>query len=672
MKKYRPEIDGLRTIAVFAVILYHAQVNILGHNVFKGGFIGVDIFFVISGYLISSLILKEFKLNGNFSFIDFYQRRARRILPALLFIILLSLPFSWFILLPYDFIEFAKSILYTLGFSSNFYFLFSGLEYSSQNSLLKPFLHTWSLSVEEQFYIFFPIVLIISIKFFKKYTFYLLIMGVLLSLYYADSSSRQNPIFSFYFILTRIWELLIGSILAYIEVYFSRKSKNHLINQSLTILGLLLILHSIFFYNDKANNPSFYTLIPIIGVCLIIWFSQKKEVVTRILSSKIFVTFGLISYSLYLWHFPIFAFARHTEFIQGSMFNKLIIGFLILILSFITYFIIEKPFRDKKKIPIKNFLFFILTSTVFIIIFNFSVILNEGYKNRYSRMITEINTKPWNLLRDDNNNICHEKLDFCFFNKKENDKIFLVGDSHMSSIMYDLKNKVLKEDFSLITMTRRCLGIPKFNFVNASGKIADFCQSNYYEKVSDKISESSNNIIILGGRLPLYLSGSELVERKTGPGIELQDWFRLVHEEDILTTKEGYKKFIEDLLEKENFVILIYPIPEIGFNPLEKLKNLPKKHFQSIKDNDYKKFLTTSFDVFKERTKESFNLLDSIKHKNILRVYPHKLLCNTLIEDKCLIHNDKFLFYSDSHHPSLKTSELINDLILKKIKFLKD
>ena len=171
---YRPEIDGLRAIAAISVILYHAQITILGYQPFKGGFIGVDIFFVISGYLITSIILKELENNGSFSFKHFYERRIRRIIPVLLFVMLLSLPFAWMFLLPSDFVEFSKSILYSLGFNSNHYFHYSGQKYDAENSLLIPFLHTWSLSVEEQFYILFPVILIFTFKYFKKYIFYIL------------------------------------------------------------------------------------------------------------------------------------------------------------------------------------------------------------------------------------------------------------------------------------------------------------------------------------------------------------------------------------------------------------------------------------------------------------------------------------------------------------------
>jgi peptidoglycan/LPS O-acetylase OafA/YrhL len=255
---YRPEIDGLRAIAVGAVILYHAQITILGHQPFKGGFIGVDIFFVISGYLITSIILKELVTTGSFSFKHFYERRIRRILPVLLFVMLVSLPFAWIYLLPNSFIDFSKSILYSLGFSSNFYFHYSGQEYGAvESGLLKPFLHTWSLSVEEQYYILFPIILLITFKYFRKYLIHILILGFVISLGLAEWTSRNYPSASFYFLHTRMWELLAGSILAYFEITKGYRSKNKILNLNTTVTGLILIGHSILFFNDEMLHPSF-------------------------------------------------------------------------------------------------------------------------------------------------------------------------------------------------------------------------------------------------------------------------------------------------------------------------------------------------------------------------------------------------------------------------------
>jgi len=266
---YRPEIDGLRAIAVSAIILYHAQITISGHQLFKGGFIGVDIFFVISGYLITSIILKELFTTGSLSFKYFYQIRIRRIIPALLFVMLVSLPFAWMYLTPSSFVDFSKSILYTLGFSSNFYFYFSGQQYSNDIGLFKPFLHTWSLSVEEQYYILFPIVLLVAFKYLRKYLIHILILGFAISLGLADWGSKNHPSFNFYILPSRMWELVAGSILAYYEITKGYRSKNKLLNLILPVTGLTLIGYS-FFLDHNMLHPSFNTLSSIIVTCFII------------------------------------------------------------------------------------------------------------------------------------------------------------------------------------------------------------------------------------------------------------------------------------------------------------------------------------------------------------------------------------------------------------------
>ena len=194
------------------------QISIYGYQPFKGGFIGVDIFFVISGYLITSIILKELFISSTFSFKRFFERRARRILPVLLTVMLFSLPFAWIFLIPSSLIDFCKSIIFSLGFGSNFYFWYSGQQYGAESGLLKPFLHTWSLSVEEQFYILFPIIILITFRYFKNYLIHVLILGFLISLGLADWVSRNHPSFNFYVLPTRAWELLAGSVMACFEI----------------------------------------------------------------------------------------------------------------------------------------------------------------------------------------------------------------------------------------------------------------------------------------------------------------------------------------------------------------------------------------------------------------------------------------------------------------------
>ena len=660
---YRPEIDGLRAIAVGAVILYHAQITILGYQPFKGGFIGVDIFFVISGYLITSIILKELVTTGTFSFKHFYERRIRRILPALLFVMLVSLPFAWMYLIPSSFIDFSKSILYSLGFSSNFYFHYSGQQYGAESGLLKPFLHTWSLSVEEQFYILFPIVLLITFKYFRKYLIHILILGFVISLGLADWGSRNHPSFNFYVLPTRGWELLAGSILAYFEINNGHRSKNRILNLILPFIGLILIGHSILFFNDEMFHPSFYTLSPIIGVCLIIWFSNKDELITKILSTKLFVGIGLISYSLYLWHYPIFAYSRIIEFIQGSSLNVLLLGIVILALSIFSYYFIERPARNK------NNKFKVVLSLVSILIFtlvviNFNIIKNNGYKNRLPGILTSALSESPRSLLEQKNQTCLDLIG-CKFNITANKKIFLIGDSHANSLSFDLKNKIVEKKFQFILYTMGgCLYFPEFNLTNnKTSKVKRECDYNYFQKLKQTLLNEKNSIIIFVGRFPLYLTNNYFDNLEGG--VEGKEWGdKYVSVGKYENIQSSFKNEISELSNNHK-IILIYPIPEVGWDPYNKIYN------QWVKQNLPKNFnlinVTTSYEVYKDRAKSSFELLDNIQSSNIYRVYPHKLFCDTIVKDRCVIHDDKNVFYDDDDHPSIKGAEMINDLIMKEI-----
>jgi peptidoglycan/LPS O-acetylase OafA/YrhL len=649
---YRPEIDGLRAIAISAVILYHAQITILGHQPFKGGFIGVDIFFVISGYLITSIILKELITTGSFSFKHFYERRLRRILPALLFVMLVSLPFAWMYLMPSNLIDFSKSILYSLGFSSNYYFWYSGHQYGAESEFLKPFLHTWSLSVEEQYYIIFPVVLLITFKYFRKYLIHILILGFVISLGLAEWTSRNFRSTSFYFLHTRMWELLAGSILAYFEIMGGGgiRFKYKIFNLILPSVGLFLIGHSILFFNDKMFHPSFYSLSPIIGVCLIIWFSHKDEIITKILSTKLFVGIGLISYSLYLWHYSIFTFDSITEFTQGSLFYKLFLVAIIVILTIVSYYFIEKPYRNKKY-KFKVIISSILISISILIIVNINFIHKDGYKNRLPEILQKnLIEKPWNLLKNLDGVNCFENIEGCRFNTSFNKKVYIIGDSHMASLAHDLKVRVVKNNYQFITFITSifgaCLYDLSFNNIDIkTEKINEKCKNNYFQKLKQPILNDKNSIFIFGGRFPFYLDNFDNQGRENS--------------------------FKSEVLEisKKHKVILVYPIPEMDWNVPSKLniffKKLPKNiNKREIKISDY---ISSPFQNYKNRAKTSYDLLDSIKSENIYRVYPHKLFCDTIIKNMCATHDDKNIFYADNNHPSSKGAEMINDLIMKEI-----
>ena len=253
---YRPEVDGLRAIAVISVIIYHLQINLYDFRIFSGGFLGVDIFFVISGYLITSIILKELNSTSKFLFLDFYERRARRILPILLVVIIFTSVAGWFILFPAGYLDLAKSILYTLGFSSNFYFFASEAQYQAVSSLFKPLIHTWSLAVEEQYYIIFPFILIFLYRYLKNHILKLLAIAIFLNLFLIHFSGnlKLSPpfieknfsffapafVFDFYFLSSRFWELLFGSFLAYTEIRKVRNFEENSYHSLASFIGLFV------------------------------------------------------------------------------------------------------------------------------------------------------------------------------------------------------------------------------------------------------------------------------------------------------------------------------------------------------------------------------------------------------------------------------------------------
>lgn len=333
---YRKEIDGLRALAVIPVIFFHA-----GFTTFSGGFVGVDIFFVISGYLITTILLNDLETNS-FSIIRFYERRARRILPVLFFVILISIPFAWILLPPYELISFSKSVAAIPLLISNFFFWKDG-GYFDTAAELKPLLHTWSLAVEEQYYIFFPIFILFSWRLGKKFIFWALILGIISSLIIAQIGSILKPVPNFYLLPGRVWEFALGGVLAF---YYKSGGglRSGLEQEILSLCGLISILLAIFTFSNEIPYPSIYTLLPTVGAALIILFAQKNTLVGKLLSARLFIGMGVISYSAYLWHQPVLAFAKIGAISFGDI-PKIVLLFIIFTLSIFSWKYIEAPFR---------------------------------------------------------------------------------------------------------------------------------------------------------------------------------------------------------------------------------------------------------------------------------------------------------------------------------------
>ena len=339
--QYRPEIDGLRALAVLPVILFHAGTTLL-----SGGFVGVDVFFVISGYLITCLLIEDLA-RGRFSLLDFYERRARRILPALFFVIAACIPLAWLILMPSDMINFARSIVAVIFFCSNILF-WRESGYFDISSEMKPLLHTWSLSVEEQFYIFFPLFLVFVWKFGRRFTVVSLAAVLGLSFVLAHWAVDQKPSAAFYMLPFRAWELMVGSLAA---VWLRDRSTPLAagLAQWLSLLGLAMIIVPVFMYGEHTPFPGVNAIAPVAGTALIILCAQPGTLAYRLLSARSMVGVGLISYSAYLWHQPLLAFAKYYFYPAPPYALLMLLAAASLVLAWLTWKYVEAPFRNRKR-----------------------------------------------------------------------------------------------------------------------------------------------------------------------------------------------------------------------------------------------------------------------------------------------------------------------------------
>ena len=665
---YRPDIDGLRAIAVISVIFYHADNSINNLKILSGGFVGVDIFFVISGFLITSIILKELNNTGSFSFKDFYKRRIKRIIPVLLLVFVTTFPFIWLFFIPSSFIDFSKSLFSSLFFVSNHHFYLSGELYDTENSLLKPLLHTWSLSIEEQYYIIFPLVFTVVFKFFKNHllkVFVLLFLISFLSMIYIFQKNESLAFFSFF---TRFWELLLGSITAIL--YTQKKKINNFQNKIYSILGLIMIIFSIFFYNDLTKSPYIPTLLPVLGTSLIIYFNNENGFVYKILSLKYLVFLGLLSYSLYLWHYPVFSIGRTTEFFGDGVSKKLFL--ITFVLSLISYYMVEKPiktkkFTDNKIFTALGFFYFIL------ILFSFASV-TEKIKTVRGDVLKNLSVGD----QTSNLTVCNgtkvNKDGYCIFNSREDKTLILIGDSHMQTLEKPLLKFSNENKFKLVVLNKpTCFYFLDLDLI-IKNKLSG-CTAKYQDQRRKIILSQPNATVIMGGRTQFYLSGENFDNEEGGGDKKKAKGFFynikntpiIKKDTDNLLITKSLNKTINDLKANNVKIVLIYPIPEVGWNVSKKLIIRLALNGDGLKGVFESNPLTTSHKVFLERSKNIYKIYKSINSQNIIRIYPEKILCNSLIKNRCITHDKSKVFYIDDDHLSYEGAKLIVNKIEKAL-----
>ncbi|HAV14133.1 MAG TPA: acyltransferase [Opitutae bacterium] len=455
--RYRAEIDGLRAVAVVAVVLYHAGIGL------SGGYVGVDVFFVISGFLITSLIVKDIQ-DDRFSMLDFWERRARRILPASIFMALSVAVLGWFLLLPSDFVGFARSLISQATFVSNIYF-WKSTGYFAGAAEEMPLLHTWSLSVEEQFYMVVPCLLFFLFRLFKSRGLtavrYVIGVGLFASLVLSIYVTSRMPSASFYLLPPRAWELLCGSFIALVPM--SWVPRRIWLRELLVTLGLCAIVFPCFLYSEKTLFPGLAALPPCIGALLVILGSapvgtSTRPIVARILATRPIVFIGLISYSLYLWHWPLFAFLNYWQLEPLGFLMRVSLVVFSFILAVLSWWFVETPFR-KKAIAAKRSQIFQYSgaSAVLLILLGLYISLQNGVPDRYSADLNKIDRvrsqDAWSHLITDPLSLEQAQCADLPLIGEDNAKIQLLvwGDSHARSILPAIATLALDEGVAVAT-----------------------------------------------------------------------------------------------------------------------------------------------------------------------------------------------------------------------------
>ena len=630
--KYRSEIDGLRALAVLPVILFHA-----GFEWFSGGFVGVDVFFVISGYLITTIIISEMA-EDKFSIVNFYERRARRILPALFFVMAACLPFAWLWLTPNDLKDFGQSLVAVATFSSNILFWFES-GYFATAAELKPLLHTWSLAVEEQYYILFPIFLMLTWRLGLKWILILLSIVFFISLGIAQWGAYNSPSGAFFLLPTRGWELLVGVFAAFYLKY-NTHLKSHSLNQALSLIGFCMIVYSIVAFDEKTPFPSLYALVPTIGTGLLILCAVPKTFIHKLLSLKFIVGIGLFSYSAYLWHQPLLAFARHR--LLGDVSDLILLALCIasLAMAWFSWRFVEKPFRSKGIFSRKFIFTGAITSIIIFTLIGSLAHQTKGFQKTFehSNYHIDVNT-------------------------------MVLGDSHAANLVTSLQSIMTTvEDFS----SGGC--IPLLNVDRFDSRfIQGACAQKMTKALNEFVSDDSFELIILSHMGPVYFDqtafkGKDLA-RVTGADVV---------DIDNPSNKNRWNIFENKLVETLQYltsnpkkkVVYLIDWPELGIESNRCIHKIEREigglTFATFYDQSALERCRIPLKEYDERSKKYREIIKGAEllFDEVVFVDPKTIFCDEFF---CLgIRNDEAL-YRDVDHLSAYGAHLVSELILQEL-----
>ncbi len=641
---YRPEVDGLRAISVLAVILYHA-----GFTTPSGGFIGVDIFFVISGYLITSIILNDLR-DGTFSFLSFYERRARRILPALFLVLLVCLPFAWHWFLPGDMEEFTRSVIAVATFSSNVLF-WRESGYFDTAAELKPLLHTWSLAVEEQYYILFPILMVFLFRYSRKLIGAALVILMLASLAASQWGAYNEPTATFYLLPTRGWELLVGSLAA-LHLQYNRQSDRVLLSRSMELIGLAGIFLSIFLFTKNTPHPSIYTLVPTISVALIILFSRPGSLVHGILGSRILSGIGLISYSLYLWHFPVFAFYRYRFSENPTDGPWLLMIALIFALSYASWRYVETPFRNRTVISGRRIFVSSGLASLMFLTFGIGGQVTQGYVSRSQMDGLEI------AIPTVEDVYCHNSGNRSISQIRSDDictvgdgpvRTAVIGDSHAGALFDALDDLGKRHEEGYWTFSDAFCP-PVIGFVlNEYGSKCAAKRDASFEKI---VRNDSIKSVILVANWGLYTQGYRDDLMPSGATLDGTRYDDNLHNPALFST--AMSRTVDYLVEHGKEVFILGPAPEFSVDVYQYI--LKSRLFD---DDIDAQSITTPVENYEARNSEVFEAFSDIEN---VRVMPIDGLFCDLASCQALSDCGEPLFSDTNHVNRLGADIVVNFL----------
>lgn len=645
MIKYRADVDGLRSIAVISVILFHYF-----HRSFPGGFVGVDVFFVISGYIITSVILNDIG-KGIFSFSNFYERRIKRIIPCLLLVIAFSFAAAHFVFLPADYKIFTQSAIYSSLFSANiFFWMQSG--YFDTASHLKPLLHIWSLGVEEQFYIIFPVLLFIALRFGRNAATSFVFLVFTASLCVSIWGTADHKDAAFFLLPFRAWELALGSLLALLAPRLPQLPPNWA--KFVLFAGLGAILLAVFRYSSATVFPGIAALLPCAGAALAIYAGQHSFSF-NILEFRPLVFLGKISYGLYLWHWPPYVFLIYME---GDLqpIHYLMLGAITLGAATISYFAFEMPIRRNRSMAPKYVFASAALATVTLIAGAGAVVKLDGVPSRLPDRVNvmaagaEDRPQAWNKCHTLKPDEIHARK-WCILGAPESGppEFILWGDSHAHALMPALDAAAKKFGRNGAAASHLgCLPVPS---ISVEYRDTQAC-NEFNQAVMEEIKSSDIKLVILAAFWSAYIEGwpEVWIDHDTLPPIVVNYGSMRGAESDERrqTFEQGFRKSIEDLTSAGKTVLIVGQVP----NAFEDAPSFLARRAMSGTEAEP---LAQVYD-FHIKRQESFSRILS-RLPMVRQIDPVSVLCP---DKKCYLAKDGKSLYYDRHHVSVSGAEKIS------------